>query len=209
MVAGPRYAYSAWDEIRSRPREPKLRGFCESYGAEILHLVDGAPFDAAVLPDSFTVRLRISGKGLKDFVLNYPYIFEVVEPEDIALPQLPGGAPAAAPSGCGAYRRLTLTHRLYVSSTAAFRKLKFSLHPAIDQASSHCFLPGKNANDVGDFVQPGGHGTRVGGAVLYGEAIPKGGTPKLPFWIQNARVLDEHNSHAGGDIPSGSAARCC
>ena len=42
-------------------------------------------------------------------------------------------------------------------------------------------------------MEPGGHGTRVGGAVLYGEVIVQEGAPKLPFWIQNARVLDEHN----------------
>ena len=68
------------------------------------------------------------------------------------------------------------------------------LQPAIDQATSYCFVPGKNANEVGDFVAPGGHGTRVAGAVLYGESVAKNGTPQLPFWIQNARVLDENNS---------------
>ena len=67
------------------------------------------------------------------------------------------------------------------------------LQPAIDQTSSHCFLPGKTATDVGDFVAGGGHGTRVAGAVLYGEEVAKAGTPKLPFWIQNARVLDDNN----------------
>jgi hypothetical protein len=41
--------------------------------------------------------LKISGKGLRDFVLNYPYVFEVVEPEDIALPQNLGQAVAQAP----------------------------------------------------------------------------------------------------------------
>ena len=66
------------------PAKPRSTDFAQFYEAEILHLIDGAPFDAAVLPDSFTVRLKISGKGLKDFVLNYPYVFEVVEPEDIA-----------------------------------------------------------------------------------------------------------------------------
>jgi Subtilase family len=68
------------------------------------------------------------------------------------------------------------------------------IQPAIDQVTSHCFLPGKNADDVGDFVRPGGHGTRVAGAILYGEVVAKEGAPQLPFWIQNARVLDENNS---------------
>lgn len=79
-------AYNEWDDIKFE-REVSIQKFTEFYQAEILHMRDSADFDAGVLPDSFTVRLKISGKGLKDFVLNYPYIFEVVEPEDIVLPQ--------------------------------------------------------------------------------------------------------------------------
>ena len=145
------------------------------------------------LPDSFTVRLKISGKGLKDFVLNYPYIFEVVEPEDIALPQhlsqqgvqaataVAPVAPAAdAPAVCVIDSGIQEAHVM--------------LQPGIDQATSYCFLPGQAATAVADEVAPGGHGTRVAGAVLYGEDIPADGAPQLPFWIQNARVLDAQNA---------------
>ena len=184
-------AYTSWDEIKIE-REDEITRLAEFYEAEILHLIDGAAFDAAVLPDSFTVRLKIVGRGLKDIVLNYPYIFEVVEPEDISLPQrageaaaepVPGAAPTApeadAPAVCVIDSGIQEAHVL--------------IQPAIDNSTSHCFLPGKNANDVGDFVAPGGHGTRVAGAVLYGEIVVKDGTPQLPFWIQNARVLNENN----------------
>lgn len=184
-------AYDEWEAIKIE-REAAIQQFAIYYDADILHLVDGVDFDAGVLPDSFTVRLKISGKGLKDFVLNYPYIFEVVEPEDIALPQnlgQPGAqlqlavAPIApdadAPAVCIIDSGIQEGHLL--------------LLPAIDQATSHCFLPGKTATDVGDYVAGGGHGTRVAGAVLYGEAVAQTGTPKLPFWIQNARVLDDDN----------------
>lgn len=183
--------YDEWDAIKIQ-RETEIQQFADFYNADILHLVDGSDFDAGVLPDSFTVRLRILGKGLKDFVLNYPYVFEVVEPEDISLPQNIGqqGAqmqlavePLApdvdAPAVCVIDSGIQEGHLL--------------LQPAIDQATSHCFLPGKTATDVGDYVTGGGHGTRVAGAVLYGEAVAQTGTPKLPFWIQNARVLDEYN----------------
>lgn len=184
-------AYNEWDEIKVT-RESEIERFVGFYGAEILHLVDSAAFDA-VLPDSFTVRLRIVGRGLKDFVLNYPYIFEVVEPEDIELPQRAGervaetgggAAPTApdndAPTVCVVDSGIQEAHSL--------------LQPAVDGVTSYCFVPGKNANEVGDFVAPGGHGTRVAGAILYGETVAKNGTPQLPFWIQNARVLDENNS---------------
>ncbi len=184
-------AYNAWDDIKIE-RETAIQRFADFYAAEILHLVDGADFDAGVLPDSFTVRLKISGKGLRDFVLNYPYVFEVVEPDDISLPQnidqagdqpalavAPIAPDADAPAVCVIDSGVQEGHPL--------------LQPAIDQATSHCFLPGKATTDVGDYVAGGGHGTRVAGAVLYGEEVPKAGNPQLPFWIQNARVLDDNN----------------
>ena len=184
-------AYNAWDELKVL-REAEIEEFAKFYNAEILHLIDGAPFDAAVLPDSFTIRLRIVGKGLKDFILNYAYIFEVVEPEDIALPQrvgeaviLPGQIAAPTAPDAGAPAVCVIDSGIQEAHTL--------IEPAIDHASSHCFLPGKTANDVGDYVAPGGHGTRVAGAILYGESVAKGGTPQLQFWIQNARVLDENN----------------
>jgi hypothetical protein len=185
-------AYTAWDNIKTA-REIEIEQFVQFYDAEILHMVDGAAFDAAVLPDSFTVRLRIAGKGLRDFVLNYAFIFEVVEPEDIVLPQRAGdvreepsriAAPpppeASAPAVCVIDSGIQEGHTL--------------LQPAIDQETSHCFLPGRTANEVADQVAPGGHGTRVAGAVLYGESVAENMASQLPFWIQNARVLDEHNS---------------
>jgi hypothetical protein len=183
-------AYASWDSIKLQ-REAEIEQFVDFYEAEILKLMDGSAFDA-VLPDSFTIRLKISGRGLKDFLLNYPYIFEVVEPEEIGLPQQQGqlaeigagGAapqepPPNAPSVCVLDSGMQEEHTL--------------LSPAIDKAHSYCFLPGKSG-DTADYVKPGGHGTRVGGAVLYGESVPKAGTPALTLWLQNARVLDDRNT---------------
>ena len=117
----------------------------------------------------------------------------MVEPEDIALPQQaadvrdqPGeaGTPTApnanAPAVCVIDSGIQEAHTL--------------IQPAIDQTTSYCFLPGKTPDEVSDFVAPGGHGTRVAGAVLYGEIVARDPAFKLPFWIQNARVLDENNS---------------
>jgi subtilase family protein len=184
-------AYNQWDEIKVA-REEEITRFAQFYQAEILHLIDGAPFDAAVLPDSFTVRLRIVGRGLRDFVLNYLYVFEVVEPEDIELPQRtgpgaeqPGEGVAPTPPDANAPAVCVIDSGIQEAHTL--------IQPAIDQATSYCFLPGKNGNDVADEVRPGGHGTRVAGAVLYGEIVARAGTPQLPFWIQNARVLNENN----------------
>ncbi len=185
-------AYKEWDNIKIE-RESSIQKFIEFYQAQILHLTDGLDFDAGVLPDSFTVRLKISGKGLKDFVLNYPYIFEVVEPEDIILPQnqgkqgaqlatavVPVAPDADAPAVCVIDSGIQEAHVL--------------LQPGIDHVASRCFLPGQAATAVADEVAPGGHGTRVAGALLYGEDIPTAGAPQLSIWIQNARVLNAQNT---------------
>lgn len=184
-------AYASWDDLKLR-REAEIEGFAAHYRAEIIHLIDGAPFDAAVLPDGFTVRIRISGKGLRDLVLNYPYIFEVTEPEDIALPQIPREAPPSPPPPVAPIAPDANAPAVCVIDSGIQENHLF-LQPAIDTAASHCFLPGQASTNVGDFVSPGGHGTRVSGAVLYGETIPANGTPQLPFWIQNARVLNDQN----------------
>lgn len=184
-------AYDAWEALKIE-RENQIESFRAFYQGEILHNIDGAPFDAGVLPDSFTVRLKISGKGLKDFVLNYPYIFEIVEPEDIVLPQ------AVAAQAGQAGQQVAPTQPDMDAPTvcvidSGIQEGHALLQPAVDQASSHCFLPETAATAVADEVAPGGHGTRVAGAVLYGEEIPKEGAPELPFWIQNARVLNAQN----------------
>ncbi len=184
-------AYESWDRVK-QGRETDIEGFAAHYEAEIIHLVDGAPFDAAVLPDSFTVRIRISGKGLRDFVLNYPYIFEIVEPEDITLPQNPHVAGATAPPQIEPVAPDADAPAVCLFDSGV-QEAHIFIQSGIDHPTSHCFLPDKQTTDVGDFVKPGGHGTRVSGAVLYGETVPPNGTPKLPFWIQNARVLNEQN----------------
>lgn len=185
------HAYSEWDNIKIQ-REMAIQKFAEFYHAEILHLIDGAEFDAGVLPDSFTIRLKISGRGLKDFVLNYPYVFEVVEPEDIVLPQNLGHPNAQQQLDVAPIEPDADAPAVCVIDSG-IQEGHFLLQSAIDQATSYCFLPGKDSTDVGDYVTGGGHGTRVAGAVLYGETVAKAGTPKLPFWIENARVLDDDN----------------
>jgi hypothetical protein len=170
-------------------REDETLSFLAAYHAEIIHLVDGAEIDAT-LPDSFTVRARVSGKGLKDFVLNFPFVFEVVEPEDIVLPQhvrpaVEAGAIAVAPVPPPQDAPTVCVIDSGIQEEHIF------LAAAIDAANSQCFLPGVPPTAIGDEVAPAGHGTRVAGAVLYGGSIPNAGAPQLSVWIQNARVLDQ------------------
>jgi hypothetical protein len=185
--------YETWDDLQ-RERSNEIRHFVERYGGERLDVVDELDNvePGGRLPDSVTVRIRISGKGLRDLVLSYPYLFEVTEPDDIDLPQWqanlegqsgsgPEPLPPAmdAPAVCVIDSGIQEGHRL--------------IAPAIDVTGSRCFVPGMAHHDVADLVAPGGHGTRVAGAVLYGETVPLTGSLNLEFWVQNARILDDQS----------------
>ena len=61
-------AYMAWDELKMQ-REEIIENFVYAYNGEIVELTDGVP-GITDLPDSFSVRLKISGKCLFDLVLN-------------------------------------------------------------------------------------------------------------------------------------------
>ena len=73
----------AWDELKME-REEVLENFITDYYGEIIELADGSQ-GVSNLPDSFSARLKISGKCLYDLVLNFAYIFEVSESEEINM----------------------------------------------------------------------------------------------------------------------------
>ncbi|WP_136513995.1 S8 family peptidase [Geomonas edaphica] len=180
-------AYEKWDELRLE-REDHFVEMVRAYDGEVLDLIDG---EAVFLPDSFTVRARISGLGLKDVVLNYPYLFEVSEPDVLYQEE----SMQAEPSPLPAFEILPPDETApYVCVIDSGIQEEHSLiRDAIDTTSSECFIPGKAPIDVADYVSNGGHGTRVAGVILYPEGIPRDGSYQLPFWIRNARVLDEDN----------------
>lgn len=182
-------AYQRWDDLK-RERESEIERFVAHYGGAIISIVDGQEIRFSELPGSFTVRISMVGKGVRDLVLNYPYLFEVAEPpefeatrnttgsEGLASDLHPTPPEVSAPTVCVIDSGVQEGHPL--------------LAAAIDSASSRSFLPGPDGYSVVDEVPPGGHGTRVAGAVLYGDAVPHDGRPQLRAWIQNARVLDRH-----------------
>lgn len=179
-------AYEQWDKLKDERLET-VQQFVHFYQGEITG--DAAP-NSDVPPDYFELRIRIPGRGLKDMVLNHPFIFEIAEPDDIELPQahvrqlrdiqtrLTINPPAQdAPAVCVIDSGIQEEHVL--------------LEPAIDKTTSHCFLPNTAVTDVADYVSSGGHGTRVAGAVLYADDIRDQGTVNCETWIQNARVLND------------------
>jgi len=179
--------YEQWDEIKWQ-RENEFRKFVQAYRGEILNTVDGAIPQSSQLPDSFSCRIQISGKGLKDLVFNFPYIFDVNLPDefakfvaqenlsDVDAPVFQLEQPESnAPNVCVIDSGIQEYHSL--------------LKAAIDSGNSKSWVPGET-DKTADYVSKGGHGTRVAGAVLYPITIPRIGNEKAVCWIQNARVLD-------------------
>jgi hypothetical protein len=187
-------ASKEWDE-KAKNRVDELHEFIQHYGGEI---ISGVISDQAqqselgmVFPDSVQVRLKMTGAGFRDVILNFAHVFEVAVPPELQSPaaeshieqvksevvvRSPG---ENAPTVCVIDSGIEEGHRW--------------LEPAIDLDASRCFLPGVNPDDVADYVSPQGHGTRVAGAVLYPDVIPTTGEIVPIAWIQNARVLDKNN----------------
>ena len=137
--------------------------------------------------DSFSCRVQFSGKALKDFVINYQYLFDVAEYDDLTFENPQTGdeefieaefeAPDANASKiCIIDSGIQEEHRMITD--------------AIDSDKSNSYLIGNNS--VADEVNGGGHGTKVAGAILFGNVIPKEGNYKHSFWVQNAKVLDNN-----------------
>ncbi len=179
--------YEEWDNLKSQ-REDELTQFVENYQGKILSIVDGDTPKFIELPDSFSCRIQISGKGLKDLVFTFPYIFEVSEPDEFKVAiRNPSTSRYTqhiselqppkkdAPKVCVIDSGIQERHPL--------------LRAAIDSQSSTCWIPGES-NKTADYVSNGGHGTRVAGAILYPRNIPRTGQQQAICWLQNARVLD-------------------
>tara|TARA_R110000744_G_scaffold380514_1_gene501626 strand:- start:31980 stop:34580 length:2601 start_codon:yes stop_codon:yes gene_type:complete len=183
-----REAYEKWDDLHSS-RSDELRQLVKAYDGEVLAISSDDFTDASpLLPEDFTVRIKIKALGLRDIVLNYPYIFEVVEPEDVLTPQSQSRTEVQAMNDVLLIPP-DVNHPAVCVIDSGIQEGHFWLSPAIRNLDSTCFLPG-TASDISDHTIGGGHGTRVAGAILYGSLIPTTGTVQLTTWIQNAKVLD-------------------
>ena len=157
---------------------------------ELINQYGGALLESYIdYEDSFTCRIQISGVGLKDIVLTYPYVFEVAEHEqfeEIILENENGEAinikvekpEENAPKVCVIDSGIQEGHVLLEPSIIAGRSISYLIADT----------------DVADKVQSGGHGTRVAGAILYPNGVPNAGIYKLPFHIINSRILDQNNN---------------
>lgn len=162
-------------------REGEIDGYIGIYGGELHDIWDNEV-------DAIYFKISISGKGLKDLVQTYQYLYEVKLDnkydlehvhqtliDDYALEIIAPDATAA--KVCVIDSGIQENHRLIQS--------------AIDTANSRSYVDGDTTTV--DYVKQNGHGTKVAGAILYPVSIPKAGQVKLESIIQNAKILDRNN----------------
>lgn len=184
--------WEAWDDLYSE-REAQLNEFIQNplYQGELLKSEIGEEVGIARLPDSFSCRIRILGKGLKDLVLNFPYIFDVSEVDEFIAP-----TPSPNESDLDLEKFQLESPPLNAPKVCIIDSGIQEGHPqlkaAIDSTASKSWVPGEK-NMTADYCVDGGHGTRVAGAVLYPKGVPKMGQQPAVCWLQNARILDQNN----------------
>ena len=178
-----------WDDLYSE-RTDQLQDFISQYNGEILRNVMGDDVGIARLPDSFSCRVRIPGRGLKDLVLNFPYIFDVSEPDEFCA--LPVDSSQSEDNQDIILEPPDLDAPKVCVIDSGIQERHPYLRAAIDSQHSMSWVPSE-LNLTADYVQGGGHGTRVSGAVLYPQKILSTGETKAVCWIQNARILDRDN----------------
>ena len=176
-----------WDEVKIQ-REDEFERFVREYQGELLETFDGETTSRCELSDSFSYRISISGKGLRDLVLNFPYVFDVSLPDDVS-------------DDLSAQTQLEEIERSFALEPPDPNAPKVCVidsgiqeqHPLLQSAiaanDSRSWVP-KETELTADFVKNGGHGTRVAGAVLYPNLVPTSGEKQAVCWLQNARVLD-------------------
>lgn len=180
--------YEEWDDLYL-VREEQFDKFIRQplYRGEILQSVQSEEAGISRLPDSFSCRIRILGKGLKDLVLNFPYIFDVSEADEFI-------APSVTPNSSESDREQFELEAPEPNAPkvciidSGIQEIHPKLRVAIDSTLSTSWVPGET-NMTADYYAGGGHGTRVAGAVLYPRGIPLTGRQQAVCWLQNARIL--------------------
>ena len=141
------------------------------------------------LEDSFACEVEISGKGLKDLIINYQFVFEVTEVDEIKgnkgnFSDLPNYdleiiSPNEDSPEIGVIDSGVMENHKYIEQSIIPKNSKSYVN---------------STSSTADEVKGGGHGTKVAGAILYPDGITHLEEPyQLPFFIRNLRVLDKNN----------------
>ena len=162
-------------------REDGFDEFIAFYGERKSSFVD--------LDDSFSCEIEITGKGLRDLVMNYPFVFEVSEVEEIKAES--GDFVEPLESEFELIPPDEQSPEIGVIDSGIMEEHRY-LSDAIFPERSKSYVVGSAS--TADHVPGGGHGTRVAGAILYPQKLPEAGEVyQLPCFIRNLRVLDDEN----------------
>lgn len=162
-------------------RQEKFDEFISFYGERKSSFID--------LEDSFSCEIEISGKGLKDVVKNYPFVFEISEVEEIKAEA--GEFVEESASDIQIIAPDDNSPEIGIIDSGIMEEHKY-LSFAIINANSKSYV--QDDDSKADYVLGGGHGTRVAGAVLYPYGVPATGEPyQLPCFVRNLRVLNQDN----------------
>lgn len=174
-----------WDDLQWN-RELEFKKFISDISGNILQ---EASYDdrshLALLPDSFSCRVEISGKALKDLATNYPYVFEISEPDQIS--EILANRISSIQESAFTLEPPSLIAPKICIIDSGIQESHPLLRVAMDSNNSRSWVPSE-IDLTADYVQGGGHGTRVAGAILYPQGIPKASQSAI-CWLQNARVL--------------------
>jgi hypothetical protein len=179
----------ARDDI-AMERQDYLTNFIEKiYGGELLS-------DFIDLKDSFGFRAKMSGQALKDLIRGYAYVFEISESEQVDTEE-----PVSELENPDNIEILTPSEDspTFCVIDSGIQEQHILLAPAVRTAYSKNYVPYEIT--TADSVPDGGHGTKVAGAILFGNNIPAGNTYQPPCFLINARVLDAGNFLPGELYP--------
>lgn len=175
-----------WDELAIE-RENEIQELIDFYNGNIQDILNDTEESSVRFPDSFTIKVSINGKGLKDIVANYPFIFEVVLVEDIVVAHT---AESSVPLD------LTNVNIIPPENNSPIIGIidsgiqeNYLLSPALFESISYV----ADDHSTDDKVDEGGHGTRVAGIALTNN-LEISEELSLPFRLRNIRVLDESNT---------------
>lgn len=168
-------------DAKQMERESEIESYVRMYDGE-LHQIWSNEEDAVYF------KISISGRGLRDIVQTYQYLFEVREGSTIAVieQQWRGGEDIEIEI----VPPLETAPRVCVIDSGIQEGHPLLIH-AIDSAASRSYVDGDAS--TADYVRTAGHGTKVAGAVLFPISIPRNGSVDLLCWLQNARILDRDN----------------
>lgn len=162
-------------------RQENFQNFISHYGEITSEIVE--------LNDSFGCEVEILGKGLKDLVVNYQFVFEVVETDNIQSSNDENSTITS--ENINIVEPDYNSPEIGIIDSGIMEGHKY-ISPSIIPKNSKSYL--SSTTSVADEVKGGGHGTKVAGAVLYPRGVSNiENDYKLPFFVRNLKVLNKYN----------------